>query len=174
MIEERLRGLAEKTMVEGLGPTEIVDTVAPTIRDDFVPLKAKIAPESDPNGIAPHDAGCKLDSGKIRAGLLEDFSLALLEVARVLDHGSRKYSPHGWEKVENGEGRYTDAAWRHLLANRHEDYDTDSGLLHSAQVAWNFLAVLELKLRRRRTQMAQVEFSAGETSEEASGELKTN
>lgn len=106
--------------------------------------------EKDPTGIAQHDPGAKLDCGKIRAGLLEDFSLALMAVAEVLDFGARKYTPGGWQAVPDGEARYRDAAWRHLLARRHEEVDQDSGLDHDAQVIWNLCAALELKLRRER------------------------
>jgi hypothetical protein len=60
----------------------------------YIPLKAKgLLPEVDPDGIGQHDAGAKLDHMKIRAGLLEDFSLALMAVAEVLEHGAEKYSP---------------------------------------------------------------------------------
>lgn len=106
--------------------------------------------EKDPNGIAQHDPGAKLDEGKIRAGLLEDFGLALVSVAEVLSFGAKKYSPGGWQHVPDGESRYRDAAWRHLLIRRHEERDQESGLLHDAQVIWNFLAALELKLRAER------------------------
>lgn len=116
-----------------------------SIRED----RGKMKPvELDPNGILPHDPGAKLDKGKPRAGLIEDFSLALMAVTEVLDFGARKYSPHGWESVPDGEERYRDAAWRHLLARRHEQIDPDSGLDHDQQVVWNFLAALELKLRK--------------------------
>jgi len=103
--------------------------------------------EHDPHGIDPHAPGAKLDAGKIMAGVLEDFALALLAVAEVGTHGAQKYSRGGWQSVPNGEERYTDAGWRHALKGRHEERDQDSGLLHDAHKAWNVLAALELKLR---------------------------
>ena len=102
--------------------------------------------EHDPNGVQAHDPGAKLDGGKVIAELLLDFSHALLAVAEVATFGAKKYSRGGWQHVENGETRYTGALLRHLL-NR-DEIDADSGLLHDAQVAWNALARLELKLRR--------------------------
>ena len=111
-----------------------------------------LLPEKDPNGIAQHDPGAKLDDGKIRAALLEDFSLALMAVSEVLTYGAEKYSPHGWTFVGNGEERYRDAAWRHLLAGCKEESDRESGLPHEAMVIWNFLAAYELKLRGERYQ----------------------
>lgn len=103
--------------------------------------------ENDPTGRKPSDLGAKLDDGKVYAGVLSDFSLALIEVARVGTHGVHKYSRGGWLHVPDGETRYTDAMWRHLLAERHNIYDVDSDLLHAAHLAWNALARLELMLR---------------------------
>lgn len=103
--------------------------------------------EADPCGIAQHEPGAKLDSGKLLAGVLADFSLALRAVAAVGTFGAGKYSRGGWQSVPDGIQRYYDAKWRHLLAERHETLDADSGLLHAAHEAWNTLARLELILR---------------------------
>lgn len=105
--------------------------------------------ERDPNGLDAHQPGAKLDQGKNRLGLvLLDFSNALKAVGEVGTFGANKYSSHGWLEVEGGVERYTDAMMRHLFAGT--EIDADSGLLHDAQVAWNSLARLELKLRERR------------------------
>lgn len=104
--------------------------------------------DKDPHGLKPHEPGAKLDDGKPMAGLLLDFGLALLEVSKVSTYGAKKYSRGGWQHVEDGENRYTDAMLRHLIAERYEEQDEESGLLHAAQAAWNALARLELKLRR--------------------------
>jgi len=106
--------------------------------------------EFDPTGTDAHAPGAKLDGGKCKAGVLSDFSLALMAVAEVGTHGADKYSRGGWQEVPDGETRYRDADWRHLLKSRHEDVDQDSGLLHDAHRAWNVLAALELRLRRER------------------------
>lgn len=103
--------------------------------------------EKDPNGIGQHESGAKLDSGKVKSGILSDFSLALTEVAKVGTYGAEKYSRRGWELVPNGIERYNDAKWRHLLTQKHHKLDDDTGLLHLAQEAWNTLAELELTLR---------------------------
>lgn len=70
--------------------------------------------EKDPNGINQHDPGAKLDDGKLLAGVLADFSLALKAVAAVGTFGAGKYSRGGWQSVDNGIVRYYDALWRHL------------------------------------------------------------
>jgi len=88
--------------------------------------------EKDPQGIDQHSPGAKLDDGKILASVLSDFSLALIEIAKVGTFGAKKYSRGGWQHVPNGIERYSDALWRHLLAERHELIDNDSELLHAA------------------------------------------
>jgi len=110
--------------------------------------KAKpLSKEQDPHGLDPHDAGAKLDEGKPEAELLLDFGLALIEVSKVLSYGRKKYSRSGWTKVSNGYDRYTAALFRHLFASNYRNIDNESGLMHDAQVAWNALARLEMKLR---------------------------
>lgn len=113
-------------------------------------MDGELIMERDPHGLNPHDPGAKLDAGKLQAALLEDFSLALIEVAKVCTYGAGKYSRGGWQHVPDGIQRYADAEWRHRLAKRHEEIDPDSGLLHEAQELWNMLARMELKLRKQK------------------------
>lgn len=96
----------------------------------------------------PHVPGAKLDDGKVRMGLvLSGFARALTEVSKVGTFGARKYSDNGWKSVPNGAARYTDALYRHLLAEATgETHDRESGLYHAAHAAWNALARLELYL----------------------------
>jgi len=107
--------------------------------------------EKDPNGVSQKDPGSKLDSGKPRAWLcIQGFSSALSELALVTTAGAKKYSPSGWEKVPDGEARYMDAFGRHMLAlGKGQEVDPDTGCMHQAQMIWNLLAALELKLRKR-------------------------
>lgn len=107
--------------------------------------------ELDPGGLSPKEPGAKLDAGKPRAGLvLLGFAEALAEVIEVGTYGANKYSPDGWQKVPDGEARYTDAMLRHLLAEQHSEIDEETGLMHSAQVAWNALARLHFQIKRAR------------------------
>ena len=80
----------------------------------------------DPHGRKAHDPGAKLDSGKVLAGVLGDFSLALNAVAEVGTYGVNKYSRGGWQHVPDAQTRYTDALWRHLLAESTEPVDSES------------------------------------------------
>ena len=114
--------------------------------------------EKDPTGKSQHEAGAKLDDGKIMGGLLSDFSLALMAVAEVGTFGAKKYTRGGWQTVPDGVTRYKDALWRHLLEEKHEDVDTQSGFKHEAHLAWNALARLELMLRE------ETEKNGGETN----------
>lgn len=111
--------------------------------------ESKKALEFDPNGVDQHAPGAKLDSGKILAGILGDFSRALTEVAKVGTAGAKKYTRGGWQSVPDGPQRYEDAMWRHLLKAKQETHDADTGCLHAAQVIWNALACLELILREK-------------------------
>lgn len=92
------------------------------------------------------DKGVKLDEGKNRLGLvLGGFAKALWEVGRVGTFGANKYTDNGWQSVENGQSRYTDALLRHLFQFMNGEYiDKESGLCHLSHVAWNALAILSL------------------------------
>lgn len=106
--------------------------------------------ESDPTGRGAHEPGAKLDAGKPRCALvLGGFSRALEQVALVGTFGAAKYTDNGWRTVPNGQERYSDALYRHLLQEAQgQDSDPDSGLLHAAHTAWNALARLELILQQ--------------------------
>jgi len=108
--------------------------------------------EVDPNGISAKEPGSKLDAGKspIYAGLIDYFPRACSAVAHVSDVGARKYTWKGWESVPNGVVRYSDALVRHLVgASIEGPVDSETGLDHAAQVAWNAMARLELILREK-------------------------
>ena len=106
----------------------------------------------DPNGIAQHEPGAKLDAGKNRMHLvLSGFGNALEAVGQIGTYGADKYSDNGWMSVPDGEQRYADALLRHMLAaskSGGEEVDQESGLLHLSHMAWNALAMLELHLRK--------------------------
>lgn len=94
--------------------------------------------------------GIKYDAEKSLAGCISEFGLSLQEVAKVFTFGAKKYTRNSWQNLENGEIRYHDALWRHLLEEAYNENDHESGLLVEAHTAWNALARLELKLRRQK------------------------
>lgn len=74
------------------------------------------------------DCGVKHDDGKPRTDLLP--AGALLEVARVLEHGAKKYGDNNWRNVQP-RSRYIGALLRHLFAwMEGEKLDKESGLNH--------------------------------------------
>src|SRR5690349_10466080 len=119
--------------------------------DEYPEAAIKHILETDPLGIDQHAPGSKLDAGKNRLGLvLGGFARALKEVGKVGTFGANKYTDNGWASVPNGVARYTDADLRHLIDELSgQELDSDSGLLHAAQHAWNALARLELMLREK-------------------------
>jgi len=94
----------------------------------------------------------KYDGGKapIYRGAVSYFPRAIEAVAAVSGFGASKYAWKGWEGVDDGYNRYSDAMVRHLAyEGKGEILDPDSGLLHAGHAAWNALARLELLLRER-------------------------
>lgn len=98
------------------------------------------------------EKGVKLDSGKNRLGLVfGGFSHALWLVGQVGTFGANKYTDNGWQSVENGKNRYTDALLRHLFkVFMGEKIDEESGLPHLAHACWNALAILELTVHEKQ------------------------
>lgn len=108
--------------------------------------------ETDPTGKSAHQPGAKLDQGKNRLGLvINGFARALEEVGKVGTYGAEKYTDNGWQDVPDGINRYTDAMYRHLIAEaKGEEIDPETNQLHAAQAAWNALARLDKILRRHQ------------------------
>ena len=111
-------------------------------------------------GVKPpslHVPGAKDDKAKPRLGLVfEGFALALEEVGNVGTFGANKYTDNGWASVPNGQARYTDAMYRHLMAQaKGEAFDEESSLLHASHTAWNALARLEIELRELRAKFEE-------------------
>lgn len=95
----------------------------------------------------------KYDAGKapIFRGVVSYFPRAIEAVAQVSGFGASKYAWAGWEGVDDGINRYSDAMVRHLMREgQGEVLDSDSGLLHAAHTAWGALARLELMLRESK------------------------
>lgn len=96
----------------------------------------------------------KYDGGKapVFRGAIDYFPRAISAVAEVSAFGASKYAWKGWEGVDDGVNRYSDAMVRHLVYQAEgEILDPDSGLLHAAHTAWNALARLELLIRQQDT-----------------------
>lgn len=106
--------------------------------------------KDDPSKI--EQGAIKYDGGKspVFRGAIDYFPRAISAVAGVSAFGASKYAWKGWEGVDDGYNRYSDALVRHLIyEGQGEVLDPDSGLLHAAHTAWNALARLELLIRER-------------------------
>lgn len=109
--------------------------------------------EDDPAKIG--SGAIKYDGGKpcLFRGVVQYFPRAVRAVGQISTFGANKYAWAGWEKVDDGIARYSDAMVRHLFKEGEgEEVDPDSGLLHAAHTAWGALARLELMLREQEHQ----------------------
>src|SRR5690348_14601710 len=90
----------------------------------------------------------------LATGVLDYFPAALAEVARVSKSGNDKHNPG--EPLHWARGKSTDQAdaiGRHLLERG--GFDPESGLRHSAMLAWRALALLQLELEAAGAPMAR-------------------
>ena len=88
--------------------------------------------------------GVKADAGKPEFRLIPQ--VALLEVAKVMTFGAKKYAPDNWRKVENAHSRYIDAALRHInahLIGQHKDPESD--LSHLAHAVCSLMMAMEMQ-----------------------------
>ena len=76
----------------------------------------------------------KFDGGKLMWDLLPLGQVK--KIVAVLTYGAKKYKPHQWKEVEDGENRYYAAMMRHIEAwQSGEKTDPESGLSHLAHAA---------------------------------------
>jgi hypothetical protein len=96
-------------------------------------------------------AGVKDDQGKPQPfkGFINYFPRTILAVSEVSVFGSKKYSWGGFNSIENGNDRYQEGQWRHLLKqciDGQESLDDESKLLHMMHEAWCAMAKVEMYL----------------------------
>jgi len=107
---------------------------------------SELSGETETTASTTISRGAKHDAGKLRYSLIP--TSALTAIAKVLEFGAKKYGANTWQNVPDAEGRYYDAAIRHLLAHKSgEKNDTESGLSHLSHAACNlcFLVFFEEK-----------------------------
>lgn len=138
------------TVIAGKGRIQVEGSPA-TWKADYFDL----APQAV--AVDQHAPGAKLDTGKIRPGLvLGGFARALKGVSEVGTFGAAKYTDNGWTEVPNGEARYEDAQLRHWLDSKAGiPTDPESHLIHLKHEAWNALARLDLHLRNEEKKNAE-------------------
>lgn len=94
--------------------------------------------------ILPVDSKSRKDIPLV-TGVLDYFSAALAEVAKVSKVGNDKHNPG--QPLHWARGKSTDQAdaiGRHLLERG--GIDPDTGMRYSAQLAWRALALLQIEL----------------------------
>jgi hypothetical protein len=116
-----------------------------TLRESKTVTWAETTSRDAPPPIA---GAVKYDEGKtpLFKGVIAYFPDSLELVADISKFGADKYAWEGWQHVDNGIGRYTEAMYRHGLAELRNPYDAESGYLHAGHVAWNALARLQLMI----------------------------
>ena len=86
-------------------------------------------------------SGMKFDSNKPRHSLLPKG--AVNSVIKVLEFGAKKYDADNWQKVDNAEERYYNAAMRHIDSWWNgEKCDPETGIHHLAHAATNLFFLM--------------------------------
>ncbi len=85
--------------------------------------------------------------------IFKQFPLALQEVAKCSQAGHKKYPNDvdwmNFKRVGDAENQYLNAAIRHLMQEGiNEDMLGYGTILHEAQVIWNLMSRLEIKLEK--------------------------
>lgn len=139
--------LALCTVHVSLNNATIRKLVPPPNFDAPEPAPAERRVQAPEKEAPTRGAGLKFDQGKPRPYLLiHGMPTALSQIADVLTFGAQKYAAHSWRQVENGQERYSDALFRHLLARANgEVNDPETGLPHLAHAACNIMFLMELE-----------------------------
>lgn len=125
------------------------------IKDEFMEIIEKNGEYTtdDPSKIGT--GAIKYDGGKpaVFRGVINYFPRALWGVAEISTFGANKYAWDGWEGVDDGFARYSDAEYRHALEHSMgEEQAVDSKLMHLKHKAWGALATLELYCREKEAE----------------------
>lgn len=110
-------------------------------------------PPSGSKPLLPHDSAAR-KAIPITTGVLDYFSAALAEVAKVSMAGNEKHNPGQplhWARGKSQD--QADAIGRHLLERG--GFDPDTGLRFTAQLAWRALALLQLELEEAGAPVAR-------------------
>lgn len=98
-------------------------------------IKADICTAPDIISNGKKEAGLRYNEGKLRYDLENPY--AREQLIKVFAMGAQKYAPRNWEKGMSWSSLIASME-RHLAAYKSgEDYDRESGLLHTAHIQWN-------------------------------------
>ena len=89
--------------------------------------------------------GMKYDADKPKFSLLK--ADALMELVKVLTFGAKKYSPDNWKMLPDSQGRYFDAAQRHMWQwKQGEKLDSESGYHHLAHAMASLMFIMQMDI----------------------------
>ncbi len=118
-----------------------IDMAAAITEAQIEKFRSTYTPADEPS------IGPKYDTGKLQYSLIPP--IATKSLAQVLTFGAEKYAPNSWQRVPDGERRYTDALYRHLEQYRMgESTDAESGLSHLAHAITNIAFLLHFEAQR--------------------------
>lgn len=101
--------------------TDVITKIDPNLKKEIQSLKS--------------GTGLRYNDGKLRYDLFHPYSME--QLAKIFTMGANKYAERNWEKGMKWTTVIASLK-RHLAAiERGEDYDKESGLLHSSHVEWN-------------------------------------
>jgi Domain of unknown function (DUF4406)/dATP/dGTP diphosphohydrolase, N-terminal len=135
-----------------LGTVEPFDPV--TVELDPIEQRAQEIHEAGPIRMTLPTDSAGRKAVPIASGVLDYFPAALVEVAKVSKAGNDKHNPG--QPLHHARGKSTDhadALLRHLIDRGKVDEET--GQLHSAEVAWRALALLQQELEDNGAPLAR-------------------
>jgi len=95
------------------------------------------------------EKGIKHDDNKPQFRLIPQ--MALLEAAKVMTFGAKKYAPNNWMLVKDGHDRYIDAALRHINAHlTGEVVDPESELPHLSHAVCSLMMAQHFHLEKKK------------------------
>ena len=103
-------------------------------------------------GTLPPDAE-RRKTHPLASGVIDYFSAALIEIARVSYHGNQQHNPGQplhWSRGKSND--HADCLIRHFIDRGTLDSD---GIRHSAKLAWRALALLQLELEAAGAPLAR-------------------
>lgn len=141
---ERLEDLAEMQVdAEKLSLGGSDASIAAALLTPEVPWTTMFPEKNAKLTINTSDPGARKDDTNKEWSLSHVPIKELRQVFKVFAFGARKYSPRGYEAVENGAERYLDAANRHIVkfmcGSRN---DSQSGLHHLAHACCSLLIAM--------------------------------
>lgn len=92
------------------------------------------------------DPAKRYDNGKPRYDLLPADGLD--ELVKVYTYGAQKYADRNWEKGMSWSRCFASLMRHSWKFWRGEDIDEESGLPHTAMIAWNAMTLLTYQLRK--------------------------